>query len=59
MDISKAFSFQFEDKQWINKLGIGAVISIVPISNFALSGIHCCDPPQHNEQFRRDSPRLG
>ena len=38
MDLNKVFSYQFEDKQWINKLGIGAVISIVPILNFALSG---------------------
>ena len=38
MDLNKVFSFQFEDKQWINKLGIGAVICLVPILNFALSG---------------------
>ena len=38
MDLNKVFSFQFEDKQWISKLGIGAVISLVPILNFALSG---------------------
>jgi Protein of unknown function (DUF4013) len=38
MDFNKVFSFQFEDKQWISKLGIGAVISLVPILNFALSG---------------------
>jgi hypothetical protein len=38
MDFKKMFSYQFEDKQWISKLGIGAVISIVPILNFALSG---------------------
>jgi len=38
MDINKAFSYQFEDKQWTHKLGIGAVISLVPILNFALSG---------------------
>ncbi len=38
MDFNKVFSYQFEDKQWISKLGIGAVISIVPILNFALSG---------------------
>jgi len=38
MDIEKAFGFPFEDKQWISKLGLGAVISIVPILNFAWSG---------------------
>jgi hypothetical protein len=38
MDFNKAFSFQFEDNQWISKLGLGAVISLVPILNFALSG---------------------
>ncbi|MGZ6317621.1 MAG: DUF4013 domain-containing protein [Anaerolineales bacterium] len=38
MDIGKAFSYQFEDKQWITKLGIGALISLVPILNVALSG---------------------
>lgn len=38
MDIGKSFSFQFEDTQWISKLGLGAVIAIVPILNFAWSG---------------------
>ena len=38
MDFNKVFSYQFEDKQWISKLGLGAVISIVPILNFAISG---------------------
>jgi hypothetical protein len=38
MDIGKSFSFQFEDQQWISKLGLGAVIAIVPILNFAWSG---------------------
>ncbi len=38
MDIGKSFSFQFEDRQWISKLGLGAVIAIVPILNFAWSG---------------------
>ena len=38
MDLNKVFSNQFEDKQWVSKLGIGAVIFIVPILNFALSG---------------------
>lgn len=38
MNLNKVFSYQFDDKQWISKLGIGAVISLVPILNFALSG---------------------
>lgn len=38
MDISKSFSYQFEDKQWISKLGITALITLVPILNFALAG---------------------
>jgi hypothetical protein len=38
MNINKVFSYQFEDKQWISKLGIGAVITFVPVLNFALSG---------------------
>lgn len=38
MNINKAFSFPFEDRQWISKLGLGAVISMVPILNFAWNG---------------------
>ena len=38
MDIGKSFSFPFEDKQWASKLGLGAVITLVPILNFAWSG---------------------
>jgi hypothetical protein len=38
MNINKAFSYPFEDKQWISKLGIGAVIGMVPILNFAWNG---------------------
>ena len=38
MDIGKSFSFQFEDRQWFSKLGLGAVIAIVPILNFVWSG---------------------
>lgn len=38
MDIGKSFSFPFEDKQWITKLGLGGVITLVPILNFAWSG---------------------
>lgn len=38
MDIQKAFSFQFEDREWINKLGLGALITLIPVLNFAWSG---------------------
>jgi hypothetical protein len=38
MDVGRSFSYQFEDKQWISKLGIAALILFVPILNFALSG---------------------
>jgi hypothetical protein len=38
MDVEKSFSYPFEDRDWASKLGLGAVISIVPILNFAWSG---------------------
>jgi hypothetical protein len=38
IDVEKSFSFPFEDKEWLSKLGLGALISIVPILNFAWSG---------------------
>ena len=38
MDIQKAFTFEFEDEQWKNKVLLGAIISAVPILNFAASG---------------------
>ena len=38
MDIGKSFSFPFEDNQWISKLGLGAVIAMVPVLNFAWTG---------------------
>ncbi len=38
MKISEAFSYQFEDVQWPTKLGMGALISLVPILNFAVVG---------------------
>jgi hypothetical protein len=38
MDIGKAFSFPFEDDEWLTKLFLGAIISAVPILNFAWSG---------------------
>jgi hypothetical protein len=38
MNIEKSFRFPFEDKEWISKLGLGALITMVPIVNFAWSG---------------------
>lgn len=38
MNIGKSFSFMFEDKQWISKLGLGALLTFVPILNFAWTG---------------------
>ncbi|UCD97694.1 MAG: DUF4013 domain-containing protein [Chloroflexota bacterium] len=38
MDIGKSFSYPFEDDDWLSKLFLGAVVSIVPILNFAWTG---------------------
>ncbi len=38
MDIGKAFSYPFEDDEWLTKLLLGAVVSAVPILNFAWTG---------------------
>jgi hypothetical protein len=38
MDISKPFSFAFEHNQWVNKLGLGAWITLIPVLNFAWTG---------------------
>jgi hypothetical protein len=38
MQIGKAFSFPFQDKSWISKFLLAAVISIVPILSFAWVG---------------------
>jgi hypothetical protein len=38
MDIGKSFSYPFEDKRWVSKMGLGALISLVPILNFAMTG---------------------
>ena len=38
MNAEKSFAFPFEDQEWISKLGLGAIISLVPILNFAWSG---------------------
>jgi Protein of unknown function (DUF4013) len=41
MQIGKAFSYTFEDPKWFSKLLIGALISIVPVVNFAWGGYTC------------------
>jgi hypothetical protein len=38
MDIGKSITFVAEDEKWLGKLGIGALITAVPILNFAWSG---------------------
>lgn len=38
MDIGKSFSYPFEDNQWVSKMGLGALISLVPVLNFAWTG---------------------
>lgn len=38
MNIGKSFSFAFEDKQWVGKFGLGALITFIPILNFAWTG---------------------
>ncbi|MEA3441044.1 MAG: DUF4013 domain-containing protein [Chloroflexota bacterium] len=38
MDIGKSFRFVFEDKDWVSKLLIGVLVSLVPILNFAFMG---------------------
>jgi uncharacterized protein DUF4013 len=38
MDAEKSFSYPFEDRDWVSKLGLGALISLIPVLNFAWSG---------------------
>ncbi len=38
MDVGKSFSYPFQDEKWLTKLFIGAVVSVVPILNFAWAG---------------------
>jgi len=38
MDLGKSFSFVFEDEQWVKKLLIGGIVSIVPVLNLAAIG---------------------
>ena len=38
MDFGKALTYPFDDDDWLAKLGIGLVVGLVPIVNFALAG---------------------
>ncbi|PWH20913.1 MAG: hypothetical protein DDG58_00470, partial [Ardenticatenia bacterium] len=38
MDIGIAFSYMFQDRDWLKKILIGGVISLIPIVNFAALG---------------------
>lgn len=38
MDLGKSFGFVFEDDQWVKKLLIGGIVSLVPILNLAAVG---------------------
>jgi hypothetical protein len=38
MDYGKAFTFVFEDKNWVTKLLIGGILSLIPIVNFVAIG---------------------
>lgn len=38
MDIEKSFTFPFDDKEWLSKLGLGVLVGMVPVLNFAWSG---------------------
>jgi len=38
MDIGSSFTYMFEDENWIKKLLIGGIVTIIPIVNFAALG---------------------
>ncbi len=38
LDIGRAFQFMFEDPEWIKKILIGGIVSLIPIVNFATLG---------------------
>jgi hypothetical protein len=40
MDIGKSLQYAFEDERWLSKLGLGALISLIPILNFAWVGFY-------------------
>lgn len=38
MDIGQSFAYIAEDEKWVQKLGVGALIGMIPIANFAALG---------------------
>lgn len=38
MDIERSLTYPFEDRNWLSKLGTGALIGLVPLLNFAWTG---------------------
>lgn len=38
MDVGKSFRFVFEDRDWITKVLIGGLVSLVPVANLAATG---------------------
>lgn len=40
MNVGKSLQFMFDDENWLSKLGIGALISLIPILNFAWMGYY-------------------
>ena len=38
MDIGKSIGFVFEDKEWVTKVLIGGVVSLIPVANLAALG---------------------
>jgi hypothetical protein len=38
VDIGSSFTYMFEDDNWIKKIAIGGVVSVIPIVNFAAIG---------------------
>lgn len=38
MNLGRSITFAFEDQAWLSKLGLGALLSFVPIVNFAWQG---------------------
>lgn len=38
MDISKSFTYPFEDKEWPVKLGLGTFLALIPFLNLAWMG---------------------
>jgi hypothetical protein len=38
MDIGRSFTFMFDDKDWLKKIAIGGLVTLVPILNFVSLG---------------------